>query len=69
MSAYRIETNGSRTDLTYLTARWYHVGSTWGGFPQAYYNAHNDGVECRTAYMAGVMARAFGVDLSEVLQK
>jgi len=66
---YRIEPNGSRTDISGHIRQWYAIGARRGGFPQAYYAAHNDGVECRRAYLAGVIARAFGVDLSGVPQK
>ena len=49
----------------YNARRWYEIGAQWGVFPQAYYGAHNDGH--RPAYLAGVMARAFGVDISSTI--
>ena len=64
---YRREPNGSRTDITPIMRDWYAIGTRWAPFPQAYYASYLDGPECRRAYLAGVMARAFGVDLTTTL--
>lgn len=51
----------------YRRYRWYEMGSTMEPFAAAYRGASQDGFECRMAYNAGVIARTFGVDLSEIL--
>lgn len=48
----------------YLARRWYDLGAAYHPFREAYYGANQDGM--RHAYIAGITARLFGVDLSSV---
>lgn len=49
----------------YTARRWYELGATQSPWPFYYRASHEDGQPL--AYLAGVIARAFGVDLSATL--
>lgn len=56
--------NGSTLDQTYPARRWYETSSKYGAEPHCLYFATLDG--CRSAYLAGVYARLFGVSLCPI---
>lgn len=52
-------------EATYKARRWYELGATQSPWPYYHRASHNDGQ--RLAYLAGMTARAFGVDLSAAI--
>lgn len=64
MTVYRRDADGSRTNLSdYHLEAWYRIGAERPANAWEMGMALADGSECYRAFMAGVMARLFGVSL------
>jgi hypothetical protein len=62
----RKEPNGFHTDITPLLTQWYAIGADRPATAGEMFLAMQDGRECYRAFLAGVMARLFGVNLEPI---